>query len=112
MLNQILPFIVGLGLIIITVIGDSLIKNASLLKDFSGWKTLLAGCVLYGLTGLGWFYVMRHMKLSTLGVFYGAGGAILLALIGVFYFKEQINLIESVGIFLGIISLILLFRFA
>jgi hypothetical protein len=112
MFESIFPFIIAIVLIIITVIGDSLIKNASLLDSFCGWKSLLIGSILYGLTGLGWFFVMRHMKLSTLGVFYGVGCAILLALIGVFYFREQISSIEVLGIILGLISLIILFRFA
>ena len=112
MINSILPFIIGSVMIIITVIGDGLIKNASRLKGFSGWKSLLVGSLLYGLTGFGWFFVMRGMKLSTLGAFYGVGCTLLLAIIGVFYYREQINLIEVIGIFLGITSLILLFRFS
>lgn len=112
MLNSILPYVIGSLMIILTVIGDSLIKNASLVKGLSGWRSLLAGALLYGVTAFGWFFVMRHMKLSTLGVFYGVGCVLLLTLMGVFYYRENINIVEVVGIILAIISLVLLFRFS
>jgi drug/metabolite transporter (DMT)-like permease len=112
MVNSLYPIFVGVLMIIVTVIGDSLIKNASLQNSFTGWKQLLVGSILYGLTGLGWFFVMRVMKLSTLGVFYGVGCILLLVLVSDFYFKEQINLLEIAGVILGIISLIILLRFS
>lgn len=99
-------------MILITVFADSLIKNASLESTFSGWKFLLAGSTLYGLTGLGWFFVMRAMKLSTLGVIYGLGCIILLVLISVFYFKESLNNWEIFGVVLAIISILILARFS
>ncbi len=111
MLNTIMPYVIGFVMIIITVIGDSLIKTSSLASSFSGWRLLLLGSLLYGITGIGWFFVMRHMKLSTLGVFYGVGCILFLSFISVLFFKEKISLIETVGIINGIIALILLFRF-
>jgi multidrug transporter EmrE-like cation transporter len=111
MLNSILPITVGALMIILTIAGDILIKNASLGHSFSGWKSLLVGSIFYALTGVGWFFVMRNMKLSTLGVFYGVGCILLLTLFSVFLYKENINIIEIIGIILGIISLIILFRF-
>jgi len=73
---------------------------------------LILGAVIYGLTAFGWFFLMRRIKLSTLGVLYAVGGVVLLTLISVFYFKEKINPFEITGILLAIISLILLARFA
>ena len=110
------PFIISIGvaffLSIITVLADVFIKNASLQTSFSGWSLLSLGCLIYALTGLGWFYVMRHMKLSTLGVIYGITCILLLAAVSVFYFKEKISSIEIVGIILAVISIIILARFA
>jgi len=105
------PFIIGGLMIIVTVIADVFIKNASLQNSFSGWRLLLIGSILYGLTGLGWFSAMRGMKLSLLGVFYGVGCLMLLVLLGVFYYHEKLNLIEILGIVFGLLSLIILFRF-
>jgi drug/metabolite transporter (DMT)-like permease len=107
-----ISFIVGILLSIITVFADILIKNASLQTAFTGWKFLFIGCLIYGLTGLGWFFVMRRIKLSTLGVLYGITCIILLTLISIFYFHEKISFIELLGIILAIISIIILARFA
>ena len=107
-----IAFLAGIGLSIITVLADVLIKRASLQAGFSGWHLLLAGAVIYALTAAGWFLVMRRIKLSTLGVLYGVSCVLLLTLVSVFYFKERISPIEVVGITLAIISLIILARYA
>lgn len=105
-------FLIGIGLSIITVFGDGLIKEASLQKGFAGWQMLIMGAVIYGLTAFGWFFVMRRIKLSTLGVLYGVSCIIFLALVSVFFFKEKLNPMEIFGIILAIISLLILARFA
>jgi len=107
-----ITFLIGIGLSAITVLADSLIKYSSLQNSFSGWKMLLLGAIIYGLTAFGWFFVMRKIKLSTLGVLYGLSCVILLTLVSVFYFKEKINPLEIIGIVLAIISLLILSRFA
>ncbi|MDO8565876.1 MAG: transporter [Candidatus Moranbacteria bacterium] len=112
-MNPILvAFLIGIGLSIITVFADALIKHASLQSAFSGWKTLVLGAIIYGMTAFGWFFVMRSVKLSTLGVLYGVSCIIVLTLVGVFYFQEKINSLEIFGITLAIISLIILSRSA
>jgi len=112
--SVLLAFIVGIGLSIITVIGDTLIKNASLREVLSGrgWLLLISGSIIYGLTAFGWFFIMKKLKLSTLGVLYGVSCIICLTLVSVFYLKERINLMEILGIILAIISLVILYRFA
>lgn len=108
----IISFITAIALSIITVVADIFIKNASLATAFSGWKLLILGCLIYGLTGLGWFYVLRNIKLSTSAVIYGVSCIILLTLVSVFYFKEKISSFEVLGIILAIASIIILARFA
>ena len=107
-----IAFLIGIGLSIITVFADALIKQASLQNAFSGWQILIVGAILYGITAFGWFFVMRKIKLSTLGVLYGVSCLVFLALVSVFYFREKINPIEILGIALAIISLIIMYRFA
>lgn len=112
-MNTILiTFLAGIGLSIVTVFADTLIKNASLHKGLSGLPELLWGALIYGLTAFGWFFLVQRMKLSTIGVLYGVSCVVLLTLVSVFYFKEKINLIEIFGIALAIISLVILSRFA
>lgn len=55
---------------------------------------------------------MKYIKLSTLGVFYGISTVLFLTIISVFYFKENLNIYEIIGIVGAIISLILLGKFA
>ena len=112
-MNSILiAFLIGIGLSAITVLADAFIKHASLQNAFSGWQMLILGAVIYGLTAFGWFFVMRKIKLSTLGVLYGVSVIIILTLVSMFYFKEKISSIEIFGIALAIISLMILSRFA
>ncbi len=95
-----------------TVLADIFIKRASLQNSFSGWYLLILGAVIYGSTAFGWFFVMRKVKLSTLGVLYAITCVVALTLISVFYFKEKISFLEIVGIILAITSLAILSRFA
>ena len=108
----VIAFLISLGLTVITVFADALIKHASLQRNFAGGPALLLGALIYGLTAFGWFFVMRKVKLSTLGVFYSIGCVILLTFVSVLYFKEKITVMEIFGIGLAIISLIILMRFA
>lgn len=105
-------FLIGIGLSAVTVFADFVIKQASLQNSFSGWKLLLAGAVIYGMTALGWFFVMRNIKLSTLGALYGVSCVLFLTLVSIFYFKESIVPLELLGIGMAIFSLIILARFA
>ena len=107
-----IAFLIGIGLSLITVLADALIKHASLQNAFSGWQMLILGAIIYSLTAFGWFFVMRKIKLSTLGVLYGVSCIVFLTLVSVFYFKERITSLELFGILLGIVSLVILSRFA
>jgi len=78
-------FFIGIGLSLITVLADFLIKRASLHNSFSGWPLLVLSTLIYGLTAFGWFFVMRKVKLSTLGVLYAVSVVVFLTLVSVFY---------------------------
>jgi len=104
-------FLLAIGLSIITVVADWIIKIASLEKGFLGWKMLTLGCLVYALTGVGWFFVMRNMKLSVSGVLYGVTCILLLALLSIFYFREKITTLELLGLGLAVASIVLLARF-
>ncbi|MBU2539614.1 hypothetical protein KJ786_00415 [Patescibacteria group bacterium] len=68
--------------------------------------------MIYASTAFGWFFVMKNIKLATLGVFYAVSTILFLVIIGTFYFKEPINIYEMIGIIGAIASLILLGKFA
>jgi drug/metabolite transporter (DMT)-like permease len=92
------------------IAGDYFLKRASDRPSplFTGW--FLAGFVLYASTAFAWVFVMRHLKLATIGVIYSVSMVLLLAGMGVLFFNETLNRYEIAGIVLAITSLLLLTR--
>lgn len=107
-----LPILVTLGFSAVGVLGDYLLKLASAQKNplKSGW--FYVGFAVYASTAFGWVYVMRHLKLATIGVVYSVSMILLLTAIGAIAFKESLNAYEVAGIAMAVGSLILLMRFA
>ncbi len=108
----ILSLVAAVLLALVGVLGDSFIKESGLGPRFINWKIFIVGLLIYSSTAFGWFFVLKNVKLSTLGAFYAVTTVLALALVSVFYFKEALNVYELVGIILAIGSLILLARFA
>ena len=102
----------GLIIGVVTVIGDFFVKKGSLMPHFTGFKSLLLGAFIYGITAIGWFFMMRETKLSTIGTIYSITTVVLLTLVGIFYFKERISIMEIIGIGLAIISFVILSKFS
>jgi small multidrug resistance pump len=110
--KQTVAVLVTVAFSVIGVVGDYFLKLASGREQplRSGWFYL--GFALYASTAFGWVYVMRHLKLGTIGVVYSVSMVLLLTAIGVVLFKESLNLYELAGIGLAVASLVLLMRFA
>ena len=96
----------------IGVVGDSFLKLAS--EQPVPWRTrwFAIGFVLYASTAFGWVFVMQHLKLATIGVFYSVAMVVLLTAIGTIGFGEHISAMEILGILMGVGSLVILARFA
>ncbi|MEK6951653.1 MAG: transporter [Nanoarchaeota archaeon] len=103
-------FIIGLSLI--GVLGDYFLKLSGSGNNYIDWKWFLIGMILYSSTAVGWFFVMKHIKLGTLGTVYATTTVLALALVGFFFFKETMNYYEITGLIMGIIAIVLLARFA
>jgi uncharacterized membrane protein len=97
-------------MLFVAITGDYFVKKSSISPGYSGWKQLLVGGLLYGVSALGWFWVYRSAKVFTVGAIHSFGVIILTIFLSLVIFKEKINLMEMVGILFGIISLILLLR--
>ncbi len=82
-------FLVILGLELISLGADYLIKKASLQTGWLGWKPLLAGGLVYGATAIGWFYTMRIFKLFTIGLVHSLIVITLTMLLSQFVFDEK-----------------------
>src|SRR5215470_667284 len=92
-----LPVVVTVGFSVVGVVGDYLLKLSSAQKNplRSGWFYL--GFAVYASTAFGWVYVMRHLKLATIGVVYSVSMILLLTGIGAVAFRESLNANEVVG---------------
>lgn len=100
-----------LGLEVISLLADYLIKKASLQTGFSGWVWLVAGGLIYGVTAIGWFFMMRFFKFFTIGLLHSFGIIMLSLLMSLFLFREKVTLRELIGVALGCVSIVLLIRF-
>lgn len=112
-MNIILASLIIVGLSLIGVLGDYFIKLSSNHPTKSidiGY--FIVGFITFSITSIGWFFVMKHIKLSTLGVIYGVTTIIALTLIGTLVFKENLSIYEIFGLILGLSSIFLLVRFS
>ncbi|BAZ85486.1 transporter [Dolichospermum compactum] len=94
------------------VIGDYFLKVASNNEISLKKSWFFIGVIILASTAFGWVYVMKHMKLATLGVVYSVSTVLLLASVGVIFFQESLNAYEIGGIVLAIAALILLSAFS
>lgn len=105
----IIPILIVIGITAVEVLADSLLKIAG--SGATNWSYLIAGVIIYGLMGFGWFFVLKQIKLSIGGPIYASFIILLTVATGVFYFKEQLMPKEIAGILFALGSLVLLGRF-
>lgn len=105
------PIILVILLSILGVIGDFFIKLSGNGEKFFDIKWFVPGLLVYISLAFGWFYTMKYIKLSSLSVIYSLTTVLLLVAVGVFYFHEQLNIREIVGIILAVMAVCLLGRF-
>jgi small multidrug resistance pump len=104
--------IVTIAFSLLGVLGDYFLKVASADEDWLRSPSFYVGFVVYASTAFGWLFVMRHLKLGTIGVLYSMTMIVLLTTVGVVVFGERLTYPEVVGLMLALASLVLLVRFA
>ncbi len=107
-----LPLIVTILFSIVGVAGDYLLKIASDQSNPLKAGSFYLGFAVYASTAFGWVYVMRHLKLATIGAVYSVSMILLLTGLGAVVFRQPLSAAEVVGLAMAIGSLILLMRFA
>jgi drug/metabolite transporter (DMT)-like permease len=107
-----LAVVVTIGFSIVGVLGDYFLKRAS--DEPHSLKSIwfYIGFVIYASTAFGWVFVMKHLKLATIGVVYSVSMILLLTAVGVVVFRESLSYYEIAGLAMAICSLVLLVRFA
>ncbi len=93
------------------ILGDYFLKRASAADRPLLTRWFGVGLAMYASTAFAWVFVMRHLKLATIGVIYSVCMILLLTAMGVFLFGESLNRYEVAGIVLAIASILLLSRF-
>lgn len=104
--------LVTIAFSIIGIVGDYFLKLASSQDAPLKSRAFYLGFAFYASTAFGWVFVMRHLKLGTIGVLYSLSMIVLLTLVGVVFFQERLNRYEILGIGMAIASMFLLIRFA
>lgn len=107
-----IAILVTIGFSMFGVLGDYFLKLASGESVWFKSKWFYIGFAIYASTAFGWVFVMKHLKLATIGVVYSVSMILLLSVIGVVGFRESLSGYEVAGILMAIGSLVLLMRFA
>jgi len=108
MTNTTVAVLVTIGFSAFGVWGDTFLKLASGKEHPLKSSEFYIGFVIYASTAFGWVFVMRHLKLATVGVVYSVSMVLLLTAVGAVKFKESLSGYEIAGIAMAIGSLILL----
>ena len=112
MKKTVLAIVVTIAFSVVGVLGDYFLKLSSAHEQPLRTRWFYIGFVIYASTAFGWVFVMRHLKLATIGVIYSVSMVLLLTAVGVVLFRESLNYYELGGIILAVASLVLLMRFA
>jgi drug/metabolite transporter (DMT)-like permease len=110
--DKALGVVVTVAFSLLGVVGDYFLKVASEQPRVLATPAFYVGFVIYASTAFGWVFVMKHLKLATIGVVYSVTMVLLLTAIGVVGFRESLSAPEIAGLLMAIASLILLMRFA
>jgi multidrug transporter EmrE-like cation transporter len=110
--SKTLAVIVTIAFSLIGVVGDYFLKLASQEDNSLRSPWFYLGFALYSATAFGWVFVMKHLKLSTIGVLYSVSMVVMLTAIGVLFFRETLNYAELAGIAMAIGAIVLLVRFS
>ena len=109
--SRLFAVLVTVGFSALGVLGDYFLKLASESERSLTSRWFFVGFAIYASTAFGWVFVMKHLKLGTIGVLYSVSMVLLLTTLGVVFFRESLNGYEIAGLLMAIGSLILLVRF-
>jgi small multidrug resistance pump len=110
--NKALALLVTVAFSVVGVLGDYFLKLASAQEHSLQTRWFGLGFVIYASTAFGWVFVIKQLKLTTIGVIYSVSMVLLLTLIGGVLFHEALNAYEIAGLVMALAALVLLMRFA
>ena len=93
------------GAVLLEVIADVIFKYWSISsKGF----LITVGIIVYSIGTVMWAYSLKFGDLSKLVTVFTVLNLVAVVLVGFFLFKEEVSLINMIGILLGVISVILI----
>lgn len=93
----------------VTVLADVFIKKAADQNQLFSFNFVI-GAFLYGVSAFGWFYAFRSLNMATVGGVYALATVILIAGVGIIFFREQLQIVEFAVLAVAVISIIALWR--
>jgi drug/metabolite transporter (DMT)-like permease len=110
--NKALAIVVTVAFSLVGVLGDYFLKRASAAPSALRSPAFYVGFAVYASTAFGWVFVMKYLKLGTIGVVYSISMVLCLTAVGVVLFGETLRAAELLGMLMAIAALVLLVRFA
>lgn len=104
-----IALLIILGFSALTVLADVLIKKAADQNQILS-PYFVGGALIYGLSAIGWFYAFRALNMATVGGVYALATVILIALVGIVMFKEQLQPVEYAVLSVAVLSILALWR--
>ena len=95
---------------IATLLGDYLIKRATMSPAGLFSANFISGALLYGLTAIGWFYLIKSQSLAMIAVAFTASTIIALSTMGYFIFGEQFGKREALGVTFAILAVAVMYK--
>ena len=104
---NIVPLYFGFGMSLVDIVSESLCKYYSLDPN-RGIILIIAACILYSFQPLIFTHALNYQGMGIANVMWNIISSSLIILVGVIIFREKINNVQCLGIFLSIIVIVLL----
>jgi drug/metabolite transporter (DMT)-like permease len=94
-------------LVFFEMVADIFAKNWSLR---GGWYLAGLSLLSYMLANVFWLFALKNGSGLTKGaIIFSISSAVVATILGVFFYKEDLSIIQMIGVFLGLVSLIFIF---
>lgn len=93
---------------LLTLVGDYLIKIATLSPTGLRSAQFVVGALCYGMPAVAWFALMQAHSLAMVAVLYSTATLVMLTLLGVVVFKESFGLRDGLGVSLAIAAVLVM----
>lgn len=110
-MTSLYPVVWAILLSMVSVAADYFVKRASESPHALQSAYFVTGAAMFTVSAFGWVFVLRYVKLATIGAIYSVVTVIGLAVLELTIFNESFTPAEWLGMGLAISSLILLSRF-